>query len=134
MKVFVDTSAFIALSDDTDRNHRQAQQIWARLARSKDATLFCTSYVLSETAALIQNRFGVGALRLFQENVFPFLQVMWVDEALHDVGMTAVLAANRRRLSLVDCVSFAAARQFGVKTVFAFDAHFVEQGFSGLRS
>jgi hypothetical protein len=51
---------------------------------------------------------------------------------LHDVGMTVVLAANRRRLSLVDCVSFATARQFGVKTVFAFDTHFVEQvSFSG---
>jgi len=36
----------------------------------------------------------------------------------------------RKKLSLVDCVSFNLMRRLGVKKVFAFDPHFKEQGFT----
>jgi uncharacterized protein len=132
MSVFVDSSAFLALLDGDERNHSGAQRIWSQLAEEETA-LFCTSYVLLETAALVQNRLGMRQIRAFHENVTPFLSVIWVDEALYHAGMTAVLAANRRRLSLVDCVSFAAMRQHQLNTAFAFDNHFAEQGFTILR-
>jgi predicted nucleic acid-binding protein len=131
MSVFVDTSAFLALLDSRERNHSLAQHIWIQLIE-RDASLVCTSYVLSETAALIQNRLGMQQIRAFHENVFPFLRVIWVDEDLHNTGMTAVVTANRRQLSLVDCVSFAAMRQSDLNTTFAFDDHFAEQGFTVL--
>lgn len=44
----------------------------------------------------------------------------------------ALLAASRRKLSLVDCVSFEIMRTLGIKTVFAFDLHFAEQGFKSI--
>ena len=44
-------------------------------------------------------------------------------------GMAAVLSAGRRRLSLVDCVSFDVMTRLGIDVCFAFDAHFREQGF-----
>lgn len=49
-------------------------------------------------------------------------------------GEEAVLAAGRRSLSLVDCVSFAAMRQYGIREAFTFDCHFGEHGFSCLSS
>jgi predicted nucleic acid-binding protein len=129
MSVFVDTSAFLALLDSHERNHSSAQHIWFQLIE-RDAPLVCTSYVLSETAALIQNRLGMQQIRAFHENVFPFLRVIWVDEDLHNMGMKAVVTANRRQISLVDCVSFVAMRQSDLNTTFAFDNHFAEQGFT----
>jgi predicted nucleic acid-binding protein len=132
MSVFVDTSAFLALLDVHEQNHDHAQRIWIQLVE-QGTPIFCTNYVLSETAALVQNRLGMNQLRVFHENVFPFLNVIWVDEALHDAGMTAVLTANRRQLSLVDCVSFAAIHQSILDSVFAFDNHFTEQGFDVLK-
>lgn len=47
-------------------------------------------------------------------------------------GAAAIFTANRRQLSLVDYVSFAAMRQFGVNDAFAFDKHFTEPGFTVL--
>jgi predicted nucleic acid-binding protein len=129
--VFVDTSAFLALLDASEQNHAHAQKIWVQLVE-QDTPLFCTNYVVSETVALVQNRLGMDRLRAFHENVYPFLNVIWVDEALHDTGMTAVLTANRRQLSLVDCISFAAIHQSILDSVFAFDNHFPEQGFNVL--
>lgn len=59
----------------------------------------------------------------------PFVSVHWVDQAAHSAGVSTVLTANRRSLSLTDCVSFIVMRQLGVHEVFAFDRHFAEQGF-----
>lgn len=129
MTVFIDTSAFLALLDASEQNHVHAQRIWIQLVE-QDRQMFCTNYVVSETVALVQNRLGMNQLRAFHENVFPFLNVIWVDETLHDTGMTAVLTANRRQLSFVDCVSFAVMHQSVLDTVFAFDSHFTEQGFN----
>jgi len=57
------------------------------------------------------------------------LQVDWVTEEVHRAGVDAVLAASRKKLSLVDCVSFRIMRHLGIRTAFCFDEHFREQGF-----
>jgi predicted nucleic acid-binding protein len=45
---------------------------------------------------------------------------------------TLVLESGRRRLSLVDAVSFTAMREEAITTAFAFDQHFREYGFNVL--
>jgi uncharacterized protein len=54
--------------------------------------------------------------------------VHWASEADHRAGVTALLTANRRQLSLVDCVSFLGMRQLKLKTAFAFDRALNTQG------
>lgn len=80
--------------------------------------------------ALLQHRIGVAAVRSFHEDVAPLLQVDWVEEERHRAAVEAVLAAARKKLSLVDCASFQTMRRYGVSTAFCFDAHFSEQGFT----
>ena len=43
--------------------------------------------------------------------------------------MDECLASRKRSVSLVDCVSFAFMRRHAIKTAFAFDRHFLNQGF-----
>ena len=128
MSIFVDTSALYAILDADDQNHERAKRLWVDLVTKKEH-LVCHNYVLVETFALVQHRLGLEAVRTLQEDVLPILHVEWIDEASHHAGITAVLIAARRRLSLVDCVSFEVMRQLGMKTAFAFDPHFAEQGF-----
>ena len=128
MKVFIDTAAFLAVLNINDQFHRSARDVWNDII-SSDLALFSSNYVILETIALLQHRFGIEALRLFESDILPVVEVAWVDESIHRQGMSAVLVANRRNLSLVDCTSFELIRQIGSDEVFTFDPHFREQGF-----
>ena len=129
MILFVDTSAFFALLDRADANHRKAKKAWSDVLRF-DNTLITTNYILLESFALMQHRLGIEAVRGFQEDILPIVSIEWVHEPVHRAGVSALLAAAKRKLSLVDCVSFETMRLLGLKTVLAFDPHFSEQGFT----
>lgn len=131
MSVYMDTSAILAVLDADDDNHATAGKIWTKLLHARE-TLMCSSYVLVESCALVQRRLGMEALRTFQEDLVPLLRVEWVEEAIHQQAMEAVLIANRKDLSLVDCASFTLMRHCGVKKAFTFDRHFSGQGFECL--
>ncbi len=128
MNIFIDTAAFLAILNANDRFHAAARQSWEEILHA-DFVLFSSNYVILETTALLQHRFGIEAVRLFESNILPVLEVHWLDEVIHKQAMSGLLAANRRDLSLVDCTSFEIMRQFGIGKAFTFDPHFREQGF-----
>ena len=128
MIAFVDTSALYALLDRDDENHQAAGSTWRTLLE-ENALLVTSNYTLVETFALVQHRLGVDAVRALQESVVPLLTTEWITKAQHESALAALLAAGRRKLSLVDCVNFGVMREGGLRKAFAFDPHFVEQGF-----
>lgn len=128
MTIYVDTSAFYALLDADDQFHSRVLEIWGQLL-SQDEFLLTNNYIIVETLALVQNRLGMAAAHAFQNDVLPTVNFIWVDEEIHTPGVSAMLAANRRKLSLVDCTSFETMRRLGIKKAFTIDQHFVEQGF-----
>ena len=71
----------------------------------------------------------MSAIKVFQEDIVPVLRIEWVDETVHHAAMGIMLAAARKKLSLVDCVSFETMRLLEVTTAFTLDKHFKEQGF-----
>jgi predicted nucleic acid-binding protein len=129
MNVFVDTSALFATLDYDSQDHALAVQVWRDLAEQR-ADVVSTNYVILETVALSQNRLGMGAIRLLEDDVTPLVHIHWLGAMEHQAAMRVLLTANRRQLSLVDCTSFDAMRRLGIRTAFAFDEHFAEQGFA----
>ena len=128
MSIFVDTSAIITYLDAADPDHALARRTWDDLlARKED--LVSTSYAVVEAFAVVQRRFGLDRVAVLDQEIHPVLSIQWVDEAIHNAGVAALLAAGRRPLSLVDCVSFETMRRRGIQQVFCFDPHFGEAGF-----
>lgn len=128
-RVFVDTSAFIALLVPSDDAHGEAKTAFDGL-RGRLAQLVTTSYVLVETYALLGRRFGPAAVASFRTNFAPLLDVVWVRAELHDRGVDLLQRSNSQTLSLVDTVSFLTIRDLRLRDVFAFDRHFVSEGFA----
>ena len=63
MNIFVDTSAFLAVLDRNDHNHKKAAPYWEKIIKRGDV-LLCHNYILVETSALILRRFGMEAVRI----------------------------------------------------------------------
>jgi len=130
-RVFIDTSAVFALLVPTDRAHGRASRVFDRL-RARDAALITTSYNLVETYALLERRFGRDATAAFRSDFAPLLEVVWVDEDLHERGLDLMLQ-RPAGLSLVDAVSFIIIRDRKLDEVFAFDRYFELEGFPTAR-
>jgi predicted nucleic acid-binding protein len=129
VNVFVDSSGLYALLDADSSEHSAAVQEWDIL-RGAGAALRTHSYVVVETAAIVQRRIGMDAALTLHRDVMPILSVRFVDRELHHEATTSLLAAGRRKVSLVDWASFAVMRNENLTEAFAFDRHFAEQGFS----
>lgn len=129
-RVFVDTSAMLALLIPTDRAHRSAVRVFDRL-RAREAALVTTSYVLVETYALLANRMGREAVVAFREKLVPLLDIEWVGHELHERGYELMIT-RPRSVSLVDAVSFVCIGNEKLDEVFAFDQHFGQEGLATL--
>ena len=128
MILFLDTSALYAILDANDAHHDAAKSEWDH--RLDENTRFvCHNYILVEAVALLQSRIGLEAVRTLHQDILPIIETIWIGEEVHAAGTSALLAASRRKLSLVDCLSFEVMRRYGVRHAFAFDLHFGDQGF-----
>jgi len=125
---FVDTSAFYAFLDRTDRFHEKAKILILR-AESENWHLFTTSFVIHESWALIQARLGWAAVEDWLGCVLELCEVVWVDERLYERGAARARQAKERRLSLTDCISFEAMLARGCREALADDGHFTQAGF-----
>ena len=131
MSIFIDTSAIIAVLDGDDSRQQIARETWDKLLSSGES-LVASNYVLTEIVAVAQRKLGFNAVRTFRVEARPALEVIWVDQPIHDAAEVRLLLSGRRDLSLVDCVSFELMRQRGISRAFTFDPHFAEQGFECL--
>jgi len=130
--VFVDTSAAYAVLDAADANHAAAAERWTALLDlvvEGEVDLISHGGVVVECTALVQHRLGLAAVRALVDDLLPVVDVRWPDARLHERAVSALLAAGRRDVSLVDWMSFELMRGAAVRHAFAFDDDFAQQGF-----
>jgi predicted nucleic acid-binding protein len=127
-RVFADTSGFLALIDADDAHHKKASKAWKALG-SLNAIVLTTDFVRLETCSLVQRRLGVAALLDFCDLILPVVDVRLVGADGFERAIGKWRLARRRQLSLVDVTSFDCMRGNGIQRAFAFDRHFVEEGF-----
>ncbi len=126
VRVFVDTSALLALLDEDDVRHQEAATTFRSIL--EDGELVTHSYIHVETMAVARRRLGGAATQSLVDALLPAMTTIWVDEAIHRSAVEAY-GADPGGPSLVDQVSFAVLRQLGIDTAFAFDADFDARGF-----
>ncbi|MEK7667662.1 MAG: PIN domain-containing protein [Gemmatimonadota bacterium] len=128
MTVFADTSALYALLVRTEEGHAEVAAVFSRLLRGR-RSLVTSNYVVLETAALLQRRIGLPAVRDFAERIAPLLTLRWITEPVHRRAMDRLIRADRRGVSLVDCTSFEVMEAEAITEAFALDRDFAEAGF-----
>jgi uncharacterized protein len=129
-QLFVDTSAFFALTDRRDVNHEAAVRLIRQLIR-EPVELLTTNYVVAETHALLLNRIdSQTALQVIEELYKSQTRIYRVREAEESKALEIIRMYTDKEFSLVDAISFATMKRFHLTQAFAFDHHFAQYGFS----
>ncbi len=125
--IFLDTSAIYAWADTGDPNHRSAIRRLQAILESGEE-LLTHNYVLVESIALLQARLGLVAAAKLAKDSTAFV-IEWVDADLHASGIEDLKRSKKRRVSLVDHISFLVMSRHNLETAFAFDPDFTAAGF-----
>ena len=129
-QLFVDTSAYFALTDRRDENHEAAVRVIRQLIRER-IEFFTTNYVIAETHTLLLNRIGhTTALQVIEELYKSQTRIYRVREAEERKALEIIRMYADKEFSLVDAISFATMERFHLTQAFAFDHHFAQYGFS----
>ena len=133
MRTFVDTSAWVALVDDSDRYHAKAKSHYLQLLKEK-TNLLTSNYVLAETYTWLRYHAGHRYAIRFHEMLTAAeklgnLRILWVDRTIADAAWEIFERYGDQVLSFTDCTSFVLARRAKINEVFAFDEDFTVRGF-----
>ena len=120
--IFVDTSAWYALVDSDDADHKTA----AAFLASNTMPLITTNFIFSETVTLIRYRIGHEAARSFGQKLMEssFVRVIAVTSADEERAWDIFSKYRDQDFSFVDCTSFAVMERMKLSRAFGFDRHF----------
>lgn len=131
--VFVDTSAWLALINESDADHAKAKTIRDKLLHSKKR-FFVTEYIIVEIAnSLCKARWRTHAVKLINSiRETEFIEVVEIDKEAYEEAWQMYSGRTDKEWSLTDCVSFAVMKRYGIRDAFTNDHHFEQAGFEVL--
>lgn len=124
MSIFVDTGAWYAAADRSDRHHAAAGRFYLERTPARD--LVTSDLVLAETWTLLATHLGRPSANTFWETLRDVqVPILTLDAADLEVAWRIAQAFPDQDFSFTDCTSFALMERRGIEEVFAFDAHFL---------
>jgi predicted nucleic acid-binding protein len=124
--IFVDTSAWFALSDLTDSDYAMA----VAFAQQCKYSLVTTDYIVDELLTLfVKRRFKSLGLSWLKKVLFPGgCELIQVGEADFREACDMYVRFADKDWSFTDCTSLVVMRRLGIRRAFAFDRHFRQFG------
>ncbi len=127
--MFVDTGAFVALRNRSEREHEAAREALSMLVAER-ARLLTSNYVFAETYTALLVRAGrEEAIRWGRRfRAGEAIEVARVDEPVEEDAWSILESHADKRWSYVDATSFALMEREQITEAFAFDHHFAQRG------
>lgn len=125
--VFVDASAWVAITNRKDRYHDEALRVYRRLLRSA-VPLITTTWTAYEALTIVKARLGYSqAEMLWQRMQRPsVVDLVTVDERVEAEALELFWGYKDKDWGVVDCASLVVMDGVGCRQAFAFDLHFME--------
>ena len=129
-RVFVDTSFVLALLNERDQYHQQAEAVSFKF---EESFLITTVAVLLEIGNALAKDFRKEAnavIRLLRNS--DRVEVVQIDERLLEKALDIYEKYDDQTWGLVDCMSFIVMGERGLTEVLTFDGAFTKAGFTGV--
>ena len=131
-RVFVDSSAYLALLDLDDRHHGEAVELVTSLAE-QGYRQFTSNILLIETHALILSSLGIAqALQFLREMSESRTIIVRVRARDEERGQQILFQYTDKDFSFADAISFGVMERLRIRYAFSFDRHFAQYGFTAL--
>ena len=128
-KVFVDTSGWVALFVENDKNHKKAVSIFEEITSLK-ALIYTSDYCIDETITTILARGSHKQSVLAGEALFTskIIKIVHVCPDYFQSAWELYQKYKDKRFSFTDVASFVIMKDFDIRKAFAFDREFVQAG------
>jgi len=130
MRLFVDTSAWLALNNKNDQHHDEAVSKITKVRQQK-IQLVTSEYVFDESVTIIRYRISHRAAVAFGDALISS-NVASIEDITNEERLKAWVLFKKYRdkdLSFADCTSFALMVKLKLQKAFSFDNHFKQVGF-----
>jgi uncharacterized protein len=130
MRLFVDTSAWLALNNKNDQYHDEAVSKITKVRQQK-ILLVTSEYVFDESVTIIRYRISHRAAVAFGDALINS-NVASIEDITDEERLKAWVLFKKYRdkdLSFTDCTSFALMVKLKLQKAFSFDNHFKQVGF-----
>ena len=130
MRLFVDTSAWLALDDENDQYHEKAVAKSSEIKRLR-IELITSEYIIDESITLIRYRVSHKAAIIFGDSLLSsrIVKILNVTNEDRLKAWEMFKKYDDKDLSFTDCTSFILMRNLRLQKAFAFDDHFKQIGF-----
>jgi predicted nucleic acid-binding protein len=126
--MLLDTSGLLCFLHKSESKHTTA----VRFITETTGVFLTHNYVLAELVALslVRGFPQTNVLSYMLELLSnPKVEIIWVDENLHQEAMTLLLTRQDKTYSLCDAVSFVLMRKHEIVNALTTDKHFEQEGF-----
>ena len=125
--VFVDASAWVAITNKTDRFHDEALRVYHHLLRSQ-TPLITSTWTGYEALTIVKTKLGYNqAEKLWERMLRPsVVTLIKVDERIEAKGLQLFWSYQDKDWGVVDCASLRVMEETGCLKAFAYDRHFIE--------
>ena len=130
MKIFVDTSAWLALNDRNDQYYKKALLKISEIKKKK-IELITSEYILDETITIIRYRVSHQAAVVFGDSLAGS-SIARVEDITEEYRVKAWEMFKRyedKELSFTDCTSFVLMKHLRLYKAFTFAEHFRQMEF-----
>ncbi len=129
MRLFIDTGAFIALTDADDKYHLDAKKFYTEL-KNDGGKFLTTNFVICETINYLRARISHNIAVSFRENIYKssVIEIIHITSAIEDEAFRIFKQYNDKDFSFTDCTSFSVMKNRRLNKAFAFDKHFEQYG------
>lgn len=129
-KIFIDTSAWIALKDESDDLNLKALELNKKLLL--EGNKYVTSnYIFDETVTLILMKLKHNiAVELGEEiKKSKLIEIIYINKELEEHSWELFKKYSDKYFSFTDCTSFVIMQRLGIQKAFTSDHHFEQIGF-----
>lgn len=128
-KVLVDTSGWVALFVENDKNHKKALAIFEEIKNSK-ALIYTSDYCVDETITTILVRGNHKQSVLAGEALFTskIIKIVYVCPDYLQAAWELYQKYKDKMFSFTDVTSFVIMQDLNIGKAFAFDREFVQAG------